>query len=218
MIAASALVIAAVCAAWIVIDIAAGHRQPRWIMNIVWPITALYSGPIGLWAYFSIGRQSAEPGKRRPTGSPRPFWQSVAIAASHCGGGCTIADILGEWGLFVFPVTLLGADMFAAWLVDYILALLFGIFFQFFSLDPTATPSVTRRIITAAKADFLSLTAWQVGMYGWMAMATFVLFGAELPRTTVDFWFMMQIAMLAGFVTSYPVNWWLLRAGIKEAM
>jgi hypothetical protein len=29
---------------------------------------------------------------------------------------------------------------------------------------------------------------------------------------------MMQIAMLAGFLTSYPVNWWLLRAGIKEEM
>jgi len=29
---------------------------------------------------------------------------------------------------------------------------------------------------------------------------------------------MMQIAILAGFLTSYPVNWWLLRAGIKEKM
>jgi hypothetical protein len=29
---------------------------------------------------------------------------------------------------------------------------------------------------------------------------------------------MMQIAMLAGFATAFPVNAWLLRAGIKEAM
>jgi hypothetical protein len=28
----------------------------------------------------------------------------------------------------------------------------------------------------------------------------------------------MQIAMLAGFLTSYPVNWWLIRRGAKEAM
>jgi hypothetical protein len=28
----------------------------------------------------------------------------------------------------------------------------------------------------------------------------------------------MQIGMLAGFLTSYPVNRWLLRKGIKEAM
>jgi len=32
------------------------------------------------------------------------------------------------------------------------------------------------------------------------------------------FWFMMQIVMLCGFGTSYPVNWWLLRSGIKEKM
>jgi hypothetical protein len=29
---------------------------------------------------------------------------------------------------------------------------------------------------------------------------------------------MMQIAMLCGFLTSYPVNWWPLRSGIKEMM
>jgi Domain of unknown function (DUF4396) len=29
---------------------------------------------------------------------------------------------------------------------------------------------------------------------------------------------MMQIAMVAGFVTAYPANWWLIRAGVKERM
>jgi hypothetical protein len=29
---------------------------------------------------------------------------------------------------------------------------------------------------------------------------------------------MMQIGMIAGFATSYPMNWWLIRAGFKEAM
>ena len=29
---------------------------------------------------------------------------------------------------------------------------------------------------------------------------------------------MMQIAMLCGFATAYPVNWWLLRIGLKEKM
>jgi hypothetical protein len=29
---------------------------------------------------------------------------------------------------------------------------------------------------------------------------------------------MMQIAMLVGFATSYPVNWWLIETGIKERM
>lgn len=28
---------------------------------------------------------------------------------------------------------------------------------------------------------------------------------------------MMKIAMLIGFITAYPVNWWQLKKGIKEA-
>ena len=72
------------------------------------------------------------------------------------------------------------------------------------------------------KADTLSLITWQVGIYGFMAIACFVIFriglGVKLETDTPSFWFMMQIAMLCGFATSYPVNWWLLRSGIKEKM
>ncbi|WP_268808273.1 DUF4396 domain-containing protein [Caballeronia humi] len=28
----------------------------------------------------------------------------------------------------------------------------------------------------------------------------------------------MQIAMVIGFFATYPVNWWLIRKGIKERM
>jgi hypothetical protein len=42
--------------------------------------------------------------------------------------------------------------------------------------------------------------------------------GIRLSKTDPIFWFIIQIAMLAGFLTSYPVNWWLPRAGIKEKM
>ena len=55
-----------------------------------------------------------------------------------------------------------------------------------------------------------------------MAIAHFWLFpvviGTELGTNTFEFWFMMQIAMLCGFTTAYPVNWWLIRAGVKEQM
>ena len=76
--------------------------------------------------------------------------------------------------------------------------------------------SLGEGLAAAARADFFSLTAWQVGMYGWISIATFLIYRHETDKTTPLFWFMMQIAMLAGFLTSYPVNWWLLRSGIKE--
>lgn len=224
-IAAASLILAGICAAWIAVDIAVGHRQHMWIMNIVWPVTALYAGPLAVWAYYAAGRLSTEPAMRQakkegkaPTQNKKPFWQMAALAATHCGSGCTLADIAGEWGLLLCPFTLFGMRIFGAWLVDYVLALVFGIFFQYFSIAPMRHLGAGEGLKAAARVDFLSLTAWQVGMYGWMAVATFLIFRRELRQTDPLFWFMMQIGMLAGFMTAYPVNWWLLRAGAKEKM
>jgi hypothetical protein len=72
-------------------------------------------------------------------------------------------------------------------------------------------------LVAALKADTLSLTAWQVGMYGWMAIVIFVLFG-EIPKTNPVFGFMMQIAMCVGFLLAFPAIWWLVRKQIKEQM
>jgi hypothetical protein len=82
--------------------------------------------------------------------------------------------------------------------------------------------SLGQGLKAALKADALSITAWQVGMYGFMGFAYFYLFrnllGVDLHVNSVEFWFMMQIAMIFGFLTSYPANWWLLRSGVKEKM
>jgi hypothetical protein len=51
--------LAATCSLAIVIDLIAGHQQHMAIMNLVWPITALYGGPIALAAYFLIGRSDS---------------------------------------------------------------------------------------------------------------------------------------------------------------
>jgi Domain of unknown function (DUF4396) len=68
----------------------------------------------------------------------------------------------------------------------------------------------------------LALTAWQIGTYGFTAIAHFAIFrnalGVQFTADTPEFWFMMQIAMLAGFATVYPESRWLIRRGIKEEM
>jgi hypothetical protein len=226
LVALGALLLGALSCLIITFDLATGHGQQMWIMNLVWPITALYAGPLALWGYFTVGRlstrQAAEAAQRRkeesPPGKRKPFWQMVALGASHCGAGCTLADIVAEWTLFFFPVTLFGMKIFGSWTIDYFVALAFGIVFQYFTIAPMRGLSLGEGLLAAAKADFLSLSAWQVGMYGWMAIATFLIFGHEIEKTNPVFWFMMQIAMLTGFLTAYPVNRWLLRSGMKEKM
>lgn len=222
-VAVIALVVAALCALIIVADLLAGNEQHMAIMNVVWPISALYAGPIALWAYFRVGRQrskrvmaEAKRAGREP--AQRPFWQSVALGTSHCGAGCTCGDLVAEWFVVLVPLTLFGERVFGTWALDYALAFLIGIVFQYLTIKPMRDLSPGRALVAALKADTLSLTAWQVGMYGFMAVVLFVIVGHELPKTDPRFWFAMQLAMIAGFLTSYPVNWWLVRRGIKERM
>lgn len=219
------LVLAACSSLVILVDILFGHKQHMWIMNVVWPLTALWSGPLGLYYYFKVGRKSthqqmmqSEKNHGKMPAEQRPFWQTVGLAASHCGAGCTLGDLLAEWFIFFVPFTLFGRTMFAGWALDYLIAFLLGIAFQYFTIKPMRHLSVYDGIKQAIKADTLSITSWQVGMYGWMAIAMFLLFQKELPKTSPVFWLMMQIAMLAGFLTSFPVNAWLIRKGIKEKM
>jgi hypothetical protein len=71
-------------------------------------------------------------------------------------------------------------------------------------------------LIAAVKIDTLSLVAYEVGMFAVMAARMLVLPGLE--PTSLAYWLTMQAAMFAGFATTYPVNWALIRAGVKEAM
>jgi Domain of unknown function (DUF4396) len=161
LLAIVSLAIGAICAVWIAID-EMRHPQHMRIMNLVWPITALYASVLGAAFYFRYGRlathakakQAEARGETPPSKKLTSFSVMVAKGALHCGSGCILGDIIAEWLAFAVPViaiwlgyqTLFSEKMFAVWILD------------------------------------------------------------------------MQIAMLAGFVTAYPVNWWLMRQGIKEKM
>lgn len=149
----------------------------------------------------------------------QPRWESVVLSTLHCGAGCTLADLVGEWFLYLVPVALGGSLLAGTWATDYVLALVFGIGFQYAAIrGMDKSLSRGQAVRRAAKADLLSLTAWQAGMYGWMAVVIFVLNDGMLSRTSFAFWFMMQIAMACGFFVALPVNVLLIRAGIKTVM
>ena len=73
-------------------------------------------------------------------------------------------------------------------------------------------------VLAAIKADALSLIAFEIGLFAFMALMHFVLFTPPLKPDQPTYWFMMQIGMVIGFATSYPMNWFLIRKGLKEAM
>ncbi len=212
------------------------------VMNLVHPITALYWGPVWLWAYFRHGRESSQKvmhaearrllregvdveelrraGKSTDPDDLRPW--HVGNAVSHCGAGCTLGDIGGEWILFAFFASpALGIAGTYGWeiVADFVLAWTLGVVFQYFTIVPMRDDvGKLAGIWQAMKVDTLSILAFQVGLFGWMALSHFVIWQPPLPIDTSGHWFMMQVGMIVGYFTAWPVNRRLVRSGIKEKM
>lgn len=216
------LAVALLCALAICWDIfLTGHRQPMWIMEAVWPVTALYLGPLALWGYWRFGRPKSERWQRaHGEPEPRKFPVRVGIGATHCGAGCTLGDILATWLVFALGLSIAGLALPYEYLFDYTFAFALGIAFQYFSIRPMRKNLSRGGALRAAlKADALSLTSFEIGLFGWMAVMQLVLFtDPHLPPDTASYWLLMQVGMTLGFLTTYPVNWWLIRRGVKEAM
>lgn len=222
--------------------------QPMSIMNVTWPITGLYMPLVGWWAYARMGRAAPrehaghqghagddhhaqadhahadqqqhqhqhEHGHGHHHGD-KPKWQSVFVSATHCGGGCTLGDVVTAPIATATGFALLGSAVLGHFALAFVGAYLFGVLFQYLPIRAMSDAGPAQALKDAIKADTLSLVAFQIGMYAWMLIALHGWMG-ELDAFTAPFWFMMQIAMLIGFATSYPANWILINRGIKHGM
>ncbi|WJY27520.1 DUF4396 domain-containing protein [Sporosarcina trichiuri] len=210
-----AIAIGLLSSAVIIIDIIR-HPQKMAIMNVVWPLNGWFFGPIALIAYYKWGRIQA---KNMDIAHTRGKGAKVFVSTSHCASGCSFGDAVAVPIVALTGFTIAGTVLFAHYVMQFALAYIFGILFQFASIYPmNKEQGKMHALIGAAKADTISLIAFEVGMFGWMALVHYVLFQTPPEPTSPVYWFMMQIAMILGFATSYPANAWLIRKGIKEAM
>jgi len=221
VVTAGSLIVAVLCATAVAVDVAR-HPQAMAVMNVVWPVSMLFGGVLWLALYRRHRRAAAA--------SAVSERLSIAVGATHCGAGCALGDLIAEFAVAGVPPlaaalgfgTLFAHRMFAAWILDFVLAYLLGIAFQYFAIAPMRGLSVRQGLKAAIQADTLSIVAWQVGMYGVMALLQLgvvtPVFGGPASVFTPEFWFIMQVAMLGGFVTAFPANAWLVRAGVKERM
>lgn len=203
----------------VLVDICMGRYQPMSIMNLAWPITVLYSGPIGLYMYFKYARahkmkmgQLPKPRKEKK----KPSWVQTYISSTHCGAGCALADIIGEIAIFWIGIKIFHHTLWASFFIDFGLALAFGFLFQYWNIKPMHPRKSFKSILLASiKADFLSLLTFQLGMYSWLLAAHFI-YGDSFKANQPLYWFMMQIGLTIGLITTYPINSWLIRSGIKK--
>lgn len=229
-----------VTAAAILIDIyVSGRRQVMRVMEAVWPITALYLGPLGWLAYSRLGRPlrdsrasaatvmaSLRDGAMAEDAMPYgpmqgeeelPGWRGVAVTATHCGAGCAVGDVIGEWLVFAAAITIAGYTLWAEYIIDFALGYVFGIAFQYWTIKPMSDLTPRTALRRAITADTLSIVAFEGGMFAWMALFQRVLF-PRLMTNDPSYWLMMQIAMVIGLLATYPAQVWLINRGVKERM
>lgn len=166
-------------------------------------------------------------------GSERPMFATVTVAVCHCGAGCLLGDIVGEWLVYGTGAKINGESIWVEFLVgmddttqpnptlpscleihqvskkvyqancgllffssDYGFAIFFGVFFQYFSIAPMSGNWGLTTIWRSLKADFLSLTSFQVGLYGWIAIYQIAIWNYELRMNNVVYWWMMQVSCI----------------------
>lgn len=205
------LVLALLSAAVIALDIFVnGHPQRSRAMSVVWPVAALYLGPVALVAYRRWGRTRAGAADDA-TAPPSTF------SSSRPGGAASvIAHLVGVPLVILTGWTIAGLEMWAMVAVIAVLALVILFAFEYASRSGVgARPGTGSRAGTAALVAVATIVAFDVGMVGWMV----VLHVGELmpPASDVAFTFLMQVGVVIGLATAYPVITQLARRSVGAA-
>ena len=141
-----------------------------------------------------------------------PLWVRSLRSSTHCMAGCALGDLVamglvGGIGLRALPGVVASEVTTGA-----VLAFLFGLFvFQAFPVMVERRIGFAASLGLALRADTLTITAYlagQIPVY-WLLRPA-VMGGGGFAA--------MQVSMAAGFMTTYPMNWWLVARGIKGGM
>jgi len=208
--------IAVLCATAILYDILGrGYRQRVRVMEAVWPITALYLGPLALLLYYRWGRPRSEKWRKEYGSAPEKSLPAAAATGSTLGGAASaIGHVLGVPLVVLSGLTIAGQALWMMILVIAVIAtVLLFVFEYYFSTVPTRGLSSGEGLGVALLIALVTVLAFDVGMGGWMLVMHFLLFMP--PLTDVTFLFLMQVGLILGFLTGYPAVLWLVRRGIK---
>jgi hypothetical protein len=77
--------------------------------------------------------------------------------------------------------------------------------------------SYLRALSSTFFPELLSMNCLMAGMVPVMALGTASAPASRDPSGSA-FWFIMSMALLVGFITAYPMNWWLVSRHMKHGM
>ncbi len=180
-------------------DLQTNNNEMKSLMKLVWVLTVLYSGPLGLAIYWYSGRQQI---------AHDSFWRKGFRSVAHCYSGCGAGEVTG----LVLAVGILAlAEL-------YVIAITFGFAYLFgylMTVGPLVQEGVSwgEAIKDALYSETASITVMEI-----VAISTGIWLAGEAGLGDVLFWSSLFFSLSLGLLAAYPVNLVLIHYSVKEGM
>jgi hypothetical protein len=198
----------AMAVAFVAIDI----RSTPGSLVLKWGFILLtaYTGPFGAFLYV-LGCREPLPGLHERYVAVR--WRQVLGSTMHCVAGDGIGILVGA-----AISSILGLHGLGEVLLEYLLGFAFGwTVFQALFMRDMAGGSYAHSLSRTFIPELLSMNLLMAGMVPTMMSLKLELGSAASPASP-EFWFVMSLALLVGFIVAYPMNWWLVANHLKHGM
>jgi manganese oxidase len=188
------------------------HNNPEpQVMKWGFILVTLYMGPLGLLLYV-LADKEPRPGEHEKFIAP--LWKQGVGSTIHCVAGDATGIILAA-----VITALLGLPMWLDLVVEYLAGFGFGLFiFQSLFMKSMMGGTYRENVRKSLMPEFISMNFMMAGM---APVMSFLMMGRDMRAMDpmeLLFWGVMSLGVIAGFVTAYPANVWMVVRGLKHGL
>lgn len=183
----------------LLVDIHRHNNHIGSMMKVVWFLSILYSGLLGLIIYFYSGRRQI---------SSNSLWRKGFRSVAHCYSGCGAGEITGVF----IAAGLLTLGNTAVAVTTFCFAFVFGYGLTLGHLLQDGVP-VKKALNDTLYADTATIAVMEITAISldlWLA-------GAATMNQPL-FWNSLLLSLSVGLFAAYPVNVLLAKLGVKGGM
>ncbi len=201
-------ILTALALLFVALDIRSTPESP--VLKWGFVLVTGYIGVFGAFLYV-LGCREPFPGTHERYVSNR--WRQVLGSTMHCVAGDGVGILVGAAISSTFSLRGPGEIV-----LEYVLGFAFGwTVFQALFMRDMAGGSYARSLSSTFIPELLSMNLLMAGMVPIMMVLQSELAPMAGAASPV-FWFVMSMALLAGFIIAYPMNWWLVANNLKHGM
>ncbi len=193
---------------FVAVDIIRTPESP--VLKLGFILLTAYTGPVGAFLYV-LGCREPLPGLHEQYTAIR--WRQVLGSTMHCVAGDGLGIVVGA---FIGGMVHLARPTEIA--VEYLLGFGFGwTIFQALFMKKSAGGSFKEALKRTFVPELVSMNYLMAAMLIVMTILMRFIPGSGNPLN-MEFWFVMSMALLAGFIAAFPINWWLVANHLKHGM